>query len=467
VKNLSASVFLIASAAFGLMATAKQQSRAAVSTNIPYSDARAILQQLREDLWPAELKAKTPVELEMLWPEWVSRRDMTIRARVAEGDEDSIIYFLLFGTTFTTRPRATERELAALVVQPAEALSSLRPRIEDFVSAVAAPGPNERLQFARQVIDRKGIDPTTEAGKNRMRRYLEERTASVGGAVRSSKLLDPGAELSDKLTLFRDRGLSSDTSIFIDFGIEQALEAIKAKGLLHASAVRRVAIVGPGLDFTDKQEGYDFYPPQTIQPFAVIDSLIRLGLSKPTELQVTAFDLSPRVIQHLEAARARARAGSPYTLVSPRSIDRPWTPNLVKYWARFGERIGEQTKAARPPPGAGRVEVRSVLVRPAVVLSTIPRDLNIVLQRFEPQSAADQFDLILATNILIYYDVFEQSLAAANVAKMLRAGGFFLSNNRIFELPTTPVSSVGYTDVTYMELPGIGEVGDQIVWYQR
>ena len=195
--------------------------------------------------------------------------------------------------------------------------------------------------------------------------------------------------------------------------------------------------------------------------------MIRLGLGRPAEIHVTAFDLSPRIIQHIEAARARARAASPYMLVLPRNLDRPWTPSLVNSWKRFGDRIGEETKSVAPPPLAGRVEVRSVLVRPSVVLSTIPRDLDIILQRLEPSSAGGQFDLILATNILIYYDLFEQSLAVANIAKMLRPGGIFLSNDPISELPTSPIRSVGSTDVTYMNLPGIGEAGDRIVWYQR
>jgi SAM-dependent methyltransferase len=448
---------------------------APVKTNITYSDAKPILDGLRENLLPAELRGKTPAELAAIWPDWVSRRDATIRARVEAGDEDSIIHFLLFGTTFTKRPRATSGELAALVVKPAEALRSLRPRIEDFTAAVASPGSNERLQFVRQIIVRKGIDPATEAGRSQMRRYLEERAEDAGrtGALRSATLLDPGAELADKRTLFRDRGLSSDTSIFVDLGIQQALEALKAKGLINPGTLRRVAIVGPGLDFTDKLEGYDFYPQQTIQPFAVIDSLIRTGLATTGELQVTAFDLSPRVTQHLEAARERSRAGSSYALVLPRNIDRPWTPTLVKYWERFGDRIGEDTKAVVPPPSsAGRLAVRSLLVRPPVVLSIVPRDLNIVLQRLEPLPAGDQFDLdhfdlIVATNILIYYDVFEQSLAVANIAKMLRPGGFLLSNNSIFELPASPIRSVGSTNVVYMELKGIGEAGDQIVWYQK
>jgi SAM-dependent methyltransferase len=468
-KNVSTSVLLVTVLAFGVLMRAAPKT-AAVKTNIPYSDAKPILQELRENLLPAELRSKTPAELQAVWPDWVARRDAAIRARVEQGDEESVVHLLLFGTLFTKEPIVTEGELAPLVDRPAEAPRSLRARMEDFVAAVASPGTNERLQFAHQIIMRKGIDPSTEAGKNQMRRYLDERTKSVGySAVQSRKAVldDPGADSLDRRTLFKNRGLTFNTSIFINLAIEQALDAIKAKGLLRPGTVRRIAVVGPGLELNDKQDGYDFYPPQTIQPFAIVDALVRLGLGRPAEIQVTAFDLSPRIIQHIEAARTRARAASPYMLVLPRNLDRPWTPSLVQAWKRFGDRIGEETKSVAPPPSAGRVEVRSVLVRPSVVLSTIPRDLDIILQRLGPASASDRFDLILATNILIYYDLFEQSLAVANIAKMLRPGGFFLSNDPISELPASPISSVGSTDVTYMHLPGIGEAGDRIVWYQR
>jgi len=437
--------------------------------NIPFSDAKPILEAVRQEVLPPDLRGKTAAQLEAAWPSWVARRDAEIRARVEQGDEDSLVNLLLFGTTFTQQPRPTTRVLAALAVDPDAALRALSPRIDDFVAATASPGANERMQFARQVAAHKGIDPGTSEGRTAARRFLEERTRVVGAGsvVQSSRLLDPDAELRDTLTVFRDRGLSSDTSIFIDHGIDLALTDIKAKGLFAAGAVRRVAIVGPGLDFTDKLEGYDFYPPQTIQPFALVDSLVRLGLAVPGAIQVTSFDLSARVIQHIDSARERAGSGQSYVLVLPRNTDRPWTAGLVKYWQRIGDRVGVEARAPAPPAGVGHVQVRSVRVRPSVVLSTFARDLNIVLQRPDPLSAGDQFDLVLATNILLYYDVFEQSLAAANIAGMLRPGGLFLSNNRIFELPSFPLSSVGFTDVTYMSLKGIGETGDHIVWYRR
>ena len=430
-----------------------------------YSDTKSIFDVLRSDLLPAELRDVS--NRESRWPEWVRQHDAAIRSRVAAGDEDSLIHLLLFGTSFTKAPRASERDLAALVTTPDAALGVLRARIDDFAAAIISPGTNERLRFARSVIEGKGFAPVTEAGRAELRRYLDQRTRVVGASVQSSRLLDPATELSDKLTLFRDRGLSTDTSLFIDFGIEQTLDAMKAAGALRAGSVRRVALIGPGLDFTDKLDGYDFYSEQTIQPFALVDTLLRLELAGSAELAVTASDISPRILQHLNDARSRAAAATPYSVVLPRNLDRPWHPDLVDYWQRFGNWIGAPVpKAPAAPANAGRLDVRSVSIRPEVVLSITPLDLNIVTEGLG-ESGGAPFDLIVATNILLYYDVFDQSLATANIARMLRPGGFLLTNNRIFELPESPITGVGFTDVVYMSLPGIGDTGDRIVWYQK
>ena len=88
-----------------------------------------------------------------------------------------------------------------------------------------------------------------------------------------------------------------------------------------------------------------------------------------------------------------------------------------------------------------------------------------MLQRFEPLAADERFDLVIATNILIYYDAFEQSLALANVATMLRSGGYLLSNNNPASvLPTTPMDVVGSTDVVYTDQLNDK---DRIVWCRR
>src|SRR5436190_21042216 len=101
-------------------ASQKQTASAAVGaapvkTNIPFVDAKPILATLREDLVPAELGARTPAQRQSAWPAWVARRDAKIRARVTRGDEESVVNFLVFGTTFTKQPRVTNRNQDANV----------------------------------------------------------------------------------------------------------------------------------------------------------------------------------------------------------------------------------------------------------------------------------------------------------------------------------------------------------------
>jgi chemotaxis methyl-accepting protein methylase len=92
--------------------------------------------------------------------------------------------------------------------------------------------------------------------------------------------------------------------------------------------------------------------------------------------------------------------------------------------------------------------------------------VNIVLQR-EERPDAEKFDLVIATNILLYYDLFEQSLAVANVADMLKPGGLFLTNTRVTLLPGSPLRSAGYTDTVYTTGPRGDETGDRVWWFER
>ncbi len=438
---------------------------AGAKATITYLEARPVIEALH-DVLPSDLASKTPPQLESLWSAWVSRRNGEIRARLERGDEDSVVNFWLYGTTFTKLPRATERDLSALADQ-ANPADIVQRRLEDLIAALAVPGGDERLRFARQVVERHGLDPSTSAGREGLRRYLIDARRRIVGefqaydrTVQSALKSDPNAGVTAYATIFRDRGLSADTSLLPDYGIERALEAIRSQGTLGAGSVRRIGIVGPGLDFTNKADGYDFYPQQTIQPFAVIDSLVRHGLAKPDDVRVTTFDLSPRINEHLEAAHQRARLGAPYVVQLPMNKDEPWASDLVTYWRRFGDRIGGGTKAAPPPAGAGNVGVRAVRVRPQFVLATTPLDLNIVLERLD-LPGDERFDLIVATNILVYYDLFEQALALANVSRMLRPGGVFLANNAAF--PTAPMKpSAGYLQVVYSD-----RQHDHMFWYQH
>lgn len=449
------------------------QSELSKVSYLAYEDARPILAALAEAT-PAELKAVGPASGAAAWSKWVGRRDAEIRARLIQGDEDSLINFLLFGTSYTRKPRITLAALAqakqtAIPTETAAFVEAIRMRASDLVQGIAVPGNNERLLFARHVADTKGYGTKTEAARERLKQYLLDRLARVLGEqasyariLESAHMLgDPTEEFAERSRLFRNRGLSSDTSLMPNFAIERSLALLKAKGLLASRSVRRVAIVGPGLDFTDKQDGFDFYPQQTIQPFAVIDSLLRLGLAKPNDLHVTTLDLSPRINDHLALARARAARGTAYVVQLPR--DEQWKPELTAYWSKFGDQIGSPVAPVTPPAALGELKVRAVSIRPAFVSRITSEDVNIILQHLNVETSG-VFDIIIATNILIYYDTFEQSLAMANIEQMLRPGGLLLSNNALLELPVSKMRSVGYDSVAYSDRE---TDGDHIVWYQR
>jgi hypothetical protein len=348
----------------------------------------------------------------------------------------------------------------------------LAARADDLIRSIAAPRENERLAFARRLlIEQKGYRLTSAAGRAEIKAYL---LASLGRMVKEqatyAKVLEEARllgnateEFAERSRLYRNRGLSLDTSLLPNFAIEESLKALQARQLLSPRSVRRVAIIGPGLDFTDKQEGYDFYPQQTIQPFAVIDTLLRLGLAEPDALQVTTLDLSPRVNDHVTRARVRAQRGQVYVVQLPRDPGAAWKPEAINYWSRFGDRIGASVAPVPVPVAAGDLKIRAVRIRPEIVARLSAVDLNIVSERLE-LAPGERFDLIVATNILVYYDTFEQTLAMRNVESMLRPGGFLLSNNALLELPFVPLHSAGYLTVVYSDRPNDG---DHIVWYRR
>jgi hypothetical protein len=70
------------------------------------------------------------------------------------------------------------------------------------------------------------------------------------------------------------------------------------KGLHPDQRIRRVLIVGPGMDLAPRT-GFRDTPPESYQPWAVIDALLSTGLARLEDLEVTAADINPRVVNHI------------------------------------------------------------------------------------------------------------------------------------------------------------------------
>src|ERR1700757_1619091 len=79
----------------------------------PYSDAKPILEAMAEIL-PTELRNSGAGTQEETWNNWTKKRDADIRQRLAQGDADSVVNFLMFGTSFTTAPRLTSAQLHSI-----------------------------------------------------------------------------------------------------------------------------------------------------------------------------------------------------------------------------------------------------------------------------------------------------------------------------------------------------------------
>jgi hypothetical protein len=436
-------------------------------TALTYADVQPLWDLLRPHLPPALASAEAGAR-ESAFRDWAHAQDVEIRRRVARGDEDSLVNLWLFGTSYTDLPPARTRDLAmsdgkATLAQVSDG------RLEDLLVGLASPDANERLRWAAEFFRSRGMDPATASGAARVRdlldavgrRMLSENADFRGVLAAPNAAADPLAWMAPYASLYSDRGLSSDTSILSSFAVDSALEALATSQMIRAGTIRRVAIVGPGLDFINKADGHDFYPEQTIQPFAVIDSLIRHGLARASDVSVTTFDVSARVNRHLDAARDRARDGSGYVVQLALGDTERWSPALVAYWERAGNRIGDVVRASRPPRSASTVTVRAVRVRPDVVLSITPRDLNIVIERLEAHADNERFDLVVATNVFVYYDTFQQALGVANIGRMLRAGGSLLSNQAVRPVPPM-TSAVGHDRVVYSD-----RQFDHLFWYRR
>jgi hypothetical protein len=402
------------------------------------------------------------------WDAFVRARDADVHERLLRGEEDSLAYLLVFGTSYTTAPRVTRDFLEQTAgtgpsATPSAALQhAFDQRLTDCLQALAAPGLDERLSWAAATMARLGFRLDTAEGSAKAAEYMLRNLSRVlRESTDSSQVLQAAGaaggatELAQRARIFSRRGLAPDTSWPIGFAVAEALEQLRHESILHTGGVRRVAIIGPGLDFVDKDEGHDYYAPQSLQPFAVVDALLTSGLAGGSEIDVTTIDINPHVNSHL--SRLTALSGQkPFDLQLVRDRRVAWTTAASHYWDTFGSRIGTEVRPIAPPPSLASLEGRAIRLSAGVLRRLHPIEANIVYQRIEPE-ADEQFDLVIATNILLYYDSFEQMLAAQNIVRLLGAGGLFLTNTRLDDVEALSMRRVAATASAFSSRPGDGE----------
>jgi hypothetical protein len=355
--------------------------------------------------------------------------------RVREGDLDHLVHFLLLSSRITKAPPIEPALSARRLVEglaPVRRAAFLRRdagvdpplpkdvavRIAALLRAVEAPRRDARLAYFGALLDSAFPDRGRRAA-SLADEYMRVMAFDYQKEFVAQQDASPAAAVAE---LYRRRGLSTDTAVEAGYVVHLGLGVLKA--LEPTRQVRRVLIIGPGLDLAPRTGLDEGAPPQSYQPWAVIDGVLQLGLGRAADLEVVAADINPRVVAHLQRTREHAprlraatslREGTGLTL----------SPDYVEYVDRFGAAISD------PPAGRARAlghgeRGKTVAVSPRAARALQAASLDIVTERL----AGERFDLIIATNVLPYFDDPQLALALSNIAGMLLPGGTFLHNEQ-------------------------------------
>jgi SAM-dependent methyltransferase len=334
------------------------------------------------------------------------------QARMREGDLDHLVYYVLQSSSFTRLPAIEPAESAAQFAAAHAIPAPARSRIRAFVSALNHAGSNIRLSYFRDLLSEERFDAASAeaflSGEYaRAMRFLYEK--EFAGKDRTP--LAEGA-------LYQARGLSTDTSVDAGFVVYLALGALRQ--LEPGRRIQRVLVIGPGLDLAPRTGLVETGPPQSYQPFAVMDALFRTALSDPATLRVSALDINPRVVDWLRNVHGTAPHLALHSGITETERVR-LTDDYRAYFASLGETIG----AIRPMRGAGgSTPIAKILQLSTSVTAAVDAALaDITVERLD-----DRYDLIVVTNVFPYLSDPELLLALGNVVRMLKPGGVLLHN---------------------------------------
>src|SRR6185312_13702048 len=432
---------------------------------ISFSQASPVMHVLSAVL-PDELVHTVAAADHSEWDKYVRAKDAEIRQRLRGGDLDTLANLLLFGTSYTSAEVLTPALLSTIHADQTDepsrnaASTTLLRRIDDLTTGLAHPDANERLRYFRDLLTNQQYRFETPSDLLRVKQFLgsnlvrmlHEDDAYASALEQAKRMGEKGYEKRSQV--FAQRGISLDTSLFPNYAREEALREAKRRGLLP-KRIARIGVIGPGLDIVNKDEGLDYYPEQTIQPFLIADTLVRMGVADAAKLQIVTFDVSEQVNHHLANASAHAMSGRGYTVQLPIRSQIPWTEGALAYWRRAGLAVGHSVAPKKSRAGA-ELRYKAVALPPALVAKVSPVDLDVIYQR-EELPVAEKLDLIFATNMFVYYGSFEQALAMENIATMLSASGLLLTNDVLPDAQGLALRSLAVSGTPYSSRPNDGD----------
>jgi len=364
-----------------------------------------------QDIAPVQQRLESHGITAAAFPSYVERVRQTNARRVREGDLDHLIFYLLQSTHFTKLPPIEPALSAKTLVESraADAPSPVKARAGALLRALDSSDRDARVTYFRELVN-AAFPVRREREAALLREYLRVMRFLYEKEFVAQRSAERTAAVAD---LYRTRGLSTDTAVEAGFLVHQGLGVMRA--VEPGLQIRRVLIVGPGLDLAPRTSLREAGPPQSYQPWAVMDALLALGLSRAGDVVVVAADINPRVVQHLRRARDR-----PPVLTLASEIRENDDVSLSREYREYFERLG----SAIGSPSANEPLLKTVRVTQVVSSAVQAETLDIVTERL----TGAPFDLIVATNILPYFDEPQLALAMVNIAGMLAPGGTFLHN---------------------------------------
>lgn len=317
------------------------------------------------------------------------------RARVADGDRDHLVYYVLQSTAFTTMPPIEPAVSAKAFISSAQIPAAVTARIAAFEAARRSGRDfGGRMEIFRALVAREPIDLSKE--------YTRAMTFAA----------PVGAQ-------YQARGLSTDTTIDANYAVYLSLAALRR--LQPDRQISSVLIVGPGMDLAPRTGFVESDEPQCYQPFAVMDALWTTGLAQRDTLRVTGADINPRVVEWL----TRTRGTQPTLSLVAGIHDQPergvrLSEDYREYFGTLGRAIGAEAKLRGGQPG--RLG-KSIAVARDVTGALDAATLDITVERIDAR-----YDLIVVTNVFPYLSDAELLLAVSSIGGMLNPGGVLIHN---------------------------------------
>lgn len=225
-----------------------------------------------------------------------------------------------------------------------------------------------------------------------------------------AKEVSPSEEGSFLASLYQDRGHSTDTRIEANF--HRVDGTLRPQGLESFLAAQPCA---------DRRTRLGFCPtsPQTLQ--------LR-------SMAIHCIDINDRVIQYLrecpkrEVRKLAILSALKNTELNPQMAQ--ISPNFmnvdyVAYFKELGNNIGEEVPLERLPAPLDPYLKKSLLVRKDVAERITAERMNILTELYQP---SPQYDLVVVTNVFLYFNSTELLLSLSNIHSMMRDGGYLVHN---------------------------------------